>query len=559
MRRAIGHGTGVLTPVFALLAVAAANAAPGGPAAAPSPPQEVTTVENPYEGIDWARCAYVHSMSHQHGGTNDASRREFLAMGYRHFAFSNYYPSAPVYPLPEDFCAAHPDVIACPNSEHHGATDASIHFNAPGSLTASGSGHFAPGGLLSTSPATVAFSGLTPFATAKPPGRGVYFLALRVAPREGTAGPAAASVTVEGGLECEHDTFALVGDGAIRSRRWDAGSRSLYLRASAPTVRVTVEFDPRETQIGLLRLMQGANRPWRDAFRAILDGEVEDGKRVGGLLFDDGGGITLNHPTGTLQSYLPMLDFDPRVLGIEVWNRLAYGFGSGKADPNLHYYRMWDDILRTGRRCFGFFVKDHDIYGTGRNVLVLPDLRGMEPREREQAALRAYRRGAFFGQVTPIRADAAGKPIPPYDLSHYRFTEISLRRGAQGRPESIAVAVDGNDPVLRPQRQIRFITERGVAAVFDSADGRAAFALPEGGCRYVRVEAFAYPALRNGDRSLSPAAFRELDVYQIRSLSDHAPDAATPAPAAGGRAAAKPPVVEMIFSQPIRFVSDASG
>ncbi|HCN78573.1 MAG TPA: hypothetical protein DIT13_15435 [Verrucomicrobiales bacterium] len=68
------------------------------------------------------------------------------------------------------------------------------------------------------------------------------------------------------------------------------------------------------------RLMQGTNRPWRDVFREAFEK----------LQHPDGGGMTLNHPTGKLADYLPMLDFDPRVLGIEVWSQLTSGFGSSR-------------------------------------------------------------------------------------------------------------------------------------------------------------------------------------------------------------------------------------
>ena len=85
---------------------------------------------NPYADVDWDNCDWLHSMSHQHQGQTDTSRDVFLGMGYRHFAFSNYYPSAPTYPLPEDYRAKHPEVIGAPNAEHHSFTDTGLHCNA---------------------------------------------------------------------------------------------------------------------------------------------------------------------------------------------------------------------------------------------------------------------------------------------------------------------------------------------------------------------------------------------------------------------------------------------
>ncbi len=46
---------------------------------------------------------------------------------------------------------------------------------------------------------------------------------------------------------------------------------------------------------------------------------------MGGLIDPEGGGITLNHPGGKMDTYLEMLDFDSRVLGLEVWNQLTSG------------------------------------------------------------------------------------------------------------------------------------------------------------------------------------------------------------------------------------------
>ncbi len=57
--------------------------------------------EDPYAEVDWDHWGTLDSMSHQHQGQNEASLDLFRKMGYGHFAFSNYYPSAPTYPLPD--------------------------------------------------------------------------------------------------------------------------------------------------------------------------------------------------------------------------------------------------------------------------------------------------------------------------------------------------------------------------------------------------------------------------------------------------------------------------
>ena len=96
------------------------------------------TVENPYEHVDWESADYVHSMSHQHGWGR-STLEKMWAMGFRHFAFANYYPSRPrEFPLPDDFLKQHPDALAAPNAEHHSCTDSRLHFNGLGSCYTTG-------------------------------------------------------------------------------------------------------------------------------------------------------------------------------------------------------------------------------------------------------------------------------------------------------------------------------------------------------------------------------------------------------------------------------------
>jgi len=110
------------------------------------------------------------------------------------------------------------------------------------------------------------------------------------------------------------------------------------------------------------------------------------------MLFPDAGGITLNHPTWSKLPFslvCQMLDFDARVLGIEVFNNTcALGYG----DPNRGWaYQLWDDVLATGRKCFGFFTPDHAI-DKGQNILLVPEF-------NERECLRAYRQGSFYGAI----------------------------------------------------------------------------------------------------------------------------------------------------------------
>ena len=109
-------------------------------------------------------------------------------------------------------------------------------------------------------------------------------------------------------------------------------------------------------------------------------------RMVAGLVHPDGGGVTINHPVWSgydRNLILKILDHDPRVLGMEVIE------GSGRNGESY-----WDWVLATGRQCFGFFVPDHAIRqksGTfGVNVLVTPE-------RTAHACLKAYRDGNFYG------------------------------------------------------------------------------------------------------------------------------------------------------------------
>lgn len=127
----------------------------------------------------------------------------------------------------------------------------------------------------------------------------------------------------------------------------------------------------------------GINMSWKQAFPKMLKE----------LQYADGGGITINHPQWsalTVPHMLKMLKSDPRVLGIEVANSW-YFTESGELIPSV-----WDDILSTGQRCWGFFAPDHGIeYGakfTGFNILLVDEL-------DEHKCLQAYRNGAFYGRL----------------------------------------------------------------------------------------------------------------------------------------------------------------
>lgn len=498
-------------------------------------------IENPYAEVDWDTWEHLHSMSHQHQGQTDASRDGFLEMGYGHFAFSNYYPSAPTYPLPAEYAAKHPQLVAAPNAEHHSFTDTGLHANALGSLLATGYGSSVSARECAVSPVVHRFENLNEF-NAQKPWLGVYRLDVRIEAKDGKP---VARLSIEGANECDfRNSFA--DKGPVHERELPPGNHTLHLRTTAAGIDTRLEFDADAMSVTQYRLMQGTNRPWRDVFREAF----------GVLQHPDGGGMTLNHPTGKITDYLPMLDFDPRVLGIEVWNQLTSGFGSSRGfydhsgQPNLHFYQLWDEILRTGRRCWGFFVKDHNTYGRGRNVLLVPRLDALSAGEREAAALRAYRKGAFFGSVASLAASGAGEVVAPYDRTSFRFSRITVDS------DTLHAAVAGHD-ARRPNVQIRFITDQGVASIVDAAQGEFPLKRDAGGrleAAFVRVEAFAYPSTHQQGRPLSAEMLRGMNVHDISQIHDQKA-LRGPAFASTDPALRTPiPIVDMIFSQPLRRV-----
>lgn len=143
------------------------------------------------------------------------------------------------------------------------------------------------------------------------------------------------------------------------------------------------------------------------------------------LKFNDGGGLTINHPTWSnlsMDNIFDILDYSPYVLGIEAYNTDA-----------VHDEEYWDNVLITGRRAWGFFVPDHKHKTKpngdwlGRNILLTTD-------RSEHECLRAYREGRFYGSMMG---------------SDLTFTNISLEGSvisvSTNSAESIDIIEDGGE------------------------------------------------------------------------------------------------------------------
>jgi hypothetical protein len=156
-----------------------------------------------------------------------------------------------------------------------------------------------------------------------------------------------------------------------------------------------------------------------------------------------------------------MLDYDPRVMGIEIYNDYSakkdWGevvFAEGRAEDELGCsVNLWDRVLSTGRRCWGFCVPDHSAKTSnwpGRCILLLDEF-------SDHAAMRAYRNGMFIA-------------------CHY---------GTGVCVESLDVSERGISVTLDSKSDIYFISAQGRTEIKGSTS--ASYAIREGDV-YVRVE-----------------------------------------------------------------------
>ena len=315
----------------AAFAAAPSFAANAGGAAGTAAPRN----RHPYKGIDWTTAHQIRGTTHVHCKTQDdldtiLKRIEFVTL-------SNYYPSAPWYPLAkmtENYYRVHHDFPVMVKGRR---TEGPFDWNR------------IVGEWIKELPPEL--QGEYPFKEGG-----------KVFPR-----------IPEGLLEApnaEHHNFKLE-NGRVHPRLHMNSPGSLFATGTFD------QWQRRRFQTGSRGGYDfGSGELWSTA----IDRMIED------LIYPDGGGVTINHPVWS--SYdrnfiLRILDHDPRVLGMEV---VEGGKRNGEA--------YWDWVLATGRQCFGFFVPDHNIRNDdgsfGVNVLVTPE-------RSVRACLKAYREGSFYG------------------------------------------------------------------------------------------------------------------------------------------------------------------
>ena len=342
-------------------------------AATAAPPRN----RRPYADVDWTKVQEVHTTSHGHC-ENQKMLDAYLDRGFELLTISNYYPSAPTMPL-KTF-----------HDRHY-----YVHHDFPVMVK----GKRTDG----------------PFDWSKIVGEWKDELPPELQKQlPFTEGKLRFSRVPDGILEApnaEHHCF-----------RDDKGNVISGLHMCAPgSAFCSGTFDKRNRFLSHGKgYCFGSGEHMHTAVSRMVDG----------MIFPDGGGVTINHPAWShLKDEIiwDLLDYDPRVLGIEVFNMCKPSKNYPWSRSNCEDY--WDRALSTGRQCFGFFVPDWGLQ-EGVNVLLVPE-------KSVHACLQAYRRGNWYGAIK-------GRKI-------LRFTSI-LFDGA-----NLQVKLD------KPAH-LQIITKRGVTA-----------------------------------------------------------------------------------------------
>ncbi len=205
----------------------------------------------------------------------------------------------------------------------------------------------------------------------------------------------------------------------------------------------------------------GYGKTWQEGFSGMIEA----------LDYPDGGGVMLNHPTWFTKFsddvVFEMLDFDDRVLGIEIYNDYSAtkdwfqnpDYVAPDEPEQGFSLNLWNRILSTGRRCWGSCVPDHSVCKGkdwhGRNVLLVSNL-------TEEECLRAYRTGSFYGCLKDN-----GLTITDFEVS----------------PEKVSVATSR-------KATIRFISDNGELEISNGVEGAMEIPQKDGkpDLTFVRVE-----------------------------------------------------------------------
>ena len=378
------------------MVLGAASAAVGGTVAGDAQPKDVTAIKGvngikgvggcgeatrpkqrnrrPYADLDWSKVIRVKTTSHGHC-TSQWWLEQYLKRGFGLITMSNYYPSAPWCPASKmtvNYYRLHHDHAVMVNGKR---VEGPFDWNkiiAPWKHTISAAE-------MAKNPSWAA---KYPFVEGKkifkplPPG-------VLEAPN------------------AEHHSFLL-----------EDGKSAGNLHICAPgSAFASGTFDAHNLA---KTVSHGYNFGSGEFWGTAID------RMIAGMIYPDGGGVTINHPSWTKldrELMIKILDHDPRVLGIEVIE------DSGHNSENY-----WDWALSTGRQCFGFFVPDWHVENKvfGVNVLCVQE-------KTVHACLKAYREGNFYGALNGLdelaftRIAFDGKTVTAATDEPARFEVITAR------------------------------------------------------------------------------------------------------------------------------------
>jgi hypothetical protein len=201
-----------------------------------------------------------------------------------------------------------------------------------------------------------------------------------------------------------------------------------------------------------------------DADLAALGAEYADLERTAGFIADHGGVAYLAHPywTGATPG---TLELPENVAGIEVWNA-GCELEVGRGLSSVH----WDELLETGRLCFGLVTDDshHPGFDSGYGWTWL-----RVPERTAEAVLAGLAAGSFYGSSGPLLHDVAvdGEEVEVRCSPARSVTLVS------GRSEG--AAVNAGRLGYRYAGEVLAADDRGIT----HARLRRPF-----GARYVRIE-----------------------------------------------------------------------
>jgi hypothetical protein len=233
-------------------------------------------VDDPYADVDWEEFKRVASATHLHITDPQQLDKAYHRMCLRHMPISNYYPSAPTYPIK-----------SIRYNQYKIQQDFGLVYNGDNSKPGSAKwadGHFVTGPFrwndIIMKGQNAWFHELPSELQSQLPFQLGDFIFKNV-PDDIIVSPNA-----------EHHSFT------------DAGLHACAVGSLYSSGNFDVHDDFKTQEHGYAI---GTGLPWEFAFRKMIDG----------LLFPDAGGITINHPVWSHLSFdevVRMLDFDHRVL-----------------------------------------------------------------------------------------------------------------------------------------------------------------------------------------------------------------------------------------------------